>query len=114
MFMLFSLVMVFGFVILGIIIGLLNPVSVELNVFFTTLQLPLSVVMSSLLVLGMGLGGIIVFFQVIKLRWTISTKTREIQKLSDQVVQLKKANIQVKEKLSKEDNESSTLLIPNQ
>ncbi len=98
---LFSLIAVVLFVLLGIVVGLLNPVAVELNLFFLSANLPLSVIMSALLVLGMAIGGLVVFLQVLKLRWIIHAKVRDNQKLSDQIIQLKKAQIETKENRAK-------------
>ncbi len=112
MFKLFSVLAVLLFVLFGIVIGLMNPVSVELNLFVSTLTLPLSVIMSALLVIGMLIGGGIVFVQVLRLRWRLRSKVKECQKLSDQIVQLKKENVEVKEKQAqnKLTNESNSLV----
>ena len=102
MFKLFSILIIAVFVLLGVVVGILNPVSVELNLFVTRISLPLSVVMSALLATGMAIGGAVVFMEVIKLRWLLRAKQREKQKLSDQIVQLKKTNLKIKEDLTKE------------
>jgi|ACQI01.1.fsa_nt_gi uncharacterized membrane protein YciS (DUF1049 family) len=107
MFILFSIVAIVTFLLLGIVIGLLNPVAVDLNLFFTSATLPLSVVMSVLLVIGMAIGGFIVFLQLLKVKWLVVSKNREIHKLSDQVIQLKKTNIEIKEQLGKEQGEAN-------
>lgn len=104
MFKLLSILVIVSFVLLGVIIGILNPISVELNLFVSQITLPLSVVMSALLALGMAIGASIIFMQVVRLRWMLRSKTRENQKLSDQIIQLKKANVQAKESLSKQSS----------
>lgn len=63
--------------------------------------------MSALLVIGMTIGGIIVFFQVMRLRWQLRGKVKQNQKLSDQIVQLKKQIVEAKEKQVKQDSESN-------
>jgi len=109
MFKLFSIVSIIAFVLLGVVIGLLNPTAVELNLFVMTVTLPLSVIMSGLLVVGMAIGGLIVFMQVMKLRWALHGKIRENQKLSDQIVQLKKQNIEEKERQAKQESPNNNL-----
>lgn len=89
---------------IGVTLGVLNPVSVDLNLLITYIQLPLSVVMAVLFVLGLTIGAAIISIQVIRLRWVIRQKTKQNQKLSDQIIQLKKANIEAKESLKKESN----------
>lgn len=62
--------------------------------------------MSALLVLGMMVGGLIVFIQVIRLRWQLRSKLKHNQKLSDQIVQLKKQIVEAKELRVKQDSEA--------
>lgn len=104
MFKLFSLIFIILFLMIGVTLGVLNPVSVDLNLLITYIQLPLSVVMAVLFVLGLTIGAAIISIQVIRLRWVIRQKTKQNQKLSDQIIQLKKANIEAKESLKKESN----------
>lgn len=84
--------------------GVLNPTPVDLNLLFTYVQLPLSVVMALLFILGLSIGAVIISIQVIRLRWLVRQKTKHNQKLSDQIIQLKKANIEAKESLRKDSN----------
>lgn len=109
MFKLLSIFAALAFVVMGVVVGLLNPVSVDLNLFFLTVTLPLSVVMAALLVVGMAVGGMIVYIQVLKLRWRLRCKTRENQKLSDDILQLKKQQVQVKELQAHRDKAENDL-----
>jgi len=93
----------------GIALGVLNPVPVELNLFSFYLELPLSVVMASLFISGLTVGAIIIFSQVIRLRWSLRQKTKENQKLSDQIIQLKKANVKSRENLKRDSNTLVTI-----
>ncbi len=103
---LFSILLVIAFVAMGVVVGLLNPISVELNLFLLTVTLPLSVVMSALLVVGMLVGAVIIYTQVIKLRWLLRAKTRQNQKLSDEIIQLKKQQVEHKENQVREEIDS--------
>ena len=109
MFKLFSLIFIILFLMIGVTLGVLNPASVDLNLLITYIQLPLSVVMAVLFVLGLTIGAAIISIQVIRLRWVIRQKTKQNQKLSDQIIQLKKANIEAKESLKKESNTLVTI-----
>ncbi|QCU90112.1 LapA family protein [Thiomicrorhabdus sediminis] len=94
MFKLLSLVLTLCFVFIGVSLGVLNPSEVMLDLFFVQMQLPLSVVMAVLFICGMLLGALFILMQVIRLNWMLRRKTKENQKLSDQIVQLKKAQVQ--------------------
>lgn len=61
--------------------------------------------MAVLFILGLVVGAAIISMQVIRLRWALRQKTKQNLKLTDQIIQLKKANIQVKESLTKESNQ---------
>ena len=61
--------------------------------------------MSALLVIGMMMGGVIVFIQVIRLRWQLRRKLKHNQQLSDQIVQLKKQIVEAKERRVKQDSD---------
>lgn len=102
---LFSLLFIISFLIIGVVLGILNPSSVELNLLITSIDLPLSVIMAVLFILGLVVGAAIISMQVIRLRWALRQKTKQNLKLTDQIIQLKKANIQVKESLTKESNQ---------
>lgn len=104
MFKLVSILFTLLFILIGVTLGVLNPTPVELDLFLIKLSLPLSVIMAVLLILGMIIGAIIIFMQVMRLRWVIRRKNKENQKLSNQIIQLRKANVEVNETLKKESN----------
>lgn len=104
MFKLISILITILFIVTGVTLGVLNPTSVVLDLFLIKLSMPLSVIMAILLILGMIIGATIIFMQVMRLRWVIRRKTKENQKLSNQIIQLRKANTEVKEILKKEPN----------
>ncbi|WP_040725066.1 LapA family protein [Thiomicrorhabdus sp. Kp2] len=104
MFKLVSILITLIFIITGVTLGVLNPTSVVLDLFIIKLSLPLSVIMAVLLIFGMVIGAVIIFMQVIRLRWIIRKKNKENQKLSNQIIQLRKTNAQVNETLKKESN----------
>ncbi|WP_038126285.1 lipopolysaccharide assembly protein LapA domain-containing protein [Thiomicrorhabdus sp. Milos-T2] len=106
---LFSLLFIISFLIIGVVLGVLNPTSVELNLLITSVNLPLSVIMAVLFIIGLVVGAAIISMQVIRLRWIVRQKTKQNLKLSDQIIQLKKANIQVKESSTKESNQLVSL-----
>lgn len=102
MFKFISILITLLFIVTGVTLGVLNPTSVVLDLFLIKLSMPLSVVMAVLLILGMIIGATIIFMQVMRLRWIIRRKTKENQKLSNQIIQLRKANTEVKEVLKKD------------
>ncbi|MDX1352238.1 MAG: LapA family protein [Thiomicrorhabdus sp.] len=104
MFKLVSVLITLFFILTGVTLGVLNPTAVVLDLFIIKLTLPLSVVMAALLILGMLIGAMIIFMQVMRLRWVIRKKTKENQKLSNQIIQLRKTNAETKETLKKEPN----------
>jgi len=106
---LFSLLFIISFLIIGVVLGVLNPTSVELNLLITSVNLPLSVIMAVLFIIGLVVGAAIISIQVIRLRWIVRQKSKQNLKLSDQIIQLKKANIQVKESSNKESNQLVSL-----
>lgn len=99
---LISILFIISFLIIGVVLGILNPVSVELNLLLTTIHLPLSVIMAGLFIIGLAVGAAIISMQVIRLRWVVRQKNKQNLKLSDQIIQLKKANVQAKETFNKE------------
>ena len=104
---LFSLLAVAYFVIFGVVVGLLNPASVDINIFITTITIPLSVVMSVLFVAGMAVGSVIIFLQVLKYRWKIHAQVKQNQKLSSQIIELKKELVENRETKVKHELEES-------
>lgn len=94
MFKLLSLILTLCFVFIGVSLGVLNPSEVMLDLYFVQMQLPLSVVMAVLFICGMLLGALFILMQVFRLNWMLRRKTKENQMLSDQIVQLKKAQVQ--------------------
>jgi len=104
MFKLISILITLIFVLLGVTLGVLNPTPVSLDLFVIQFSVPLSVIMAVLLILGMIIGALIITMQVIRLRWTVRRKTKENQKLANQIIQLRKANAQVNETLKKDSS----------
>lgn len=104
MFKLLSLIITMVFIVIGVTLGVLNPQAVQLDLYLINLELPLSVIMAALFISGMLIGAFFIFLQVLTLRWAVRRKTKENQKLSDQIIQLKKTSVQAKEKLTKSSN----------
>jgi len=104
MFKIVSILFTLLFILIGVTLGVLNPTPVNLDLFIIKLTPPLSVVMAVLLILGMIIGAMIIFLQVMRLRWVIRKKNKENQMLSNQIIELRKGNAEIKEVLKKESN----------
>ena len=91
-----SLIVTVCVLLLGLALGVLNPTLVKFDAFFAIIELPLSVLLALTLVLGALLGALIVFAQVLKMRWLLKAQVRKNQKQADQLVQLSKEITQYK------------------
>jgi putative membrane protein len=111
MFKLVSFVVTLFFLMVGITLGVLNPTAVTLDLFILQPQVPLSMVMAVTLILGMVFGALMILVQVMRLRWKLRKQIRANRKLSDQIVQLKKANVQAKEASRVESKEAANTLV---
>lgn len=89
---------------LGIILGVLNSTPVELNLFSIKPTLPLSLVLTLFLLVGFLVGALIVFMQVIRIKWQLRKQIKLNQKQADQIIQLKKANIETQVELKTPSN----------
>lgn len=89
---------------LGIILGVLNSTPVELNLFLIKPTLPLSLVLTLFLLVGFLVGALIVFMQVIRIKWQLRKQIKLNQKQADQIIQLKKANIETQVELKTPSN----------
>ena len=102
-----AFIFIIVFLVLGVTIGLLNPVEVPVNLFLLQPSIPLSVVMAVMFILGMLIGASIVFTKILRLQWTLKKLQHEKQKLSNQLIQLKKNHLQEKEQSILAENTST-------
>ena len=104
MFKLITFLITLLFLAIGIILGVLNPGSIELNLFFFQASLPLSLVLAMVFVLGALLGGLVLLIEVARLKWRLSIQVKKNRKQLDQIVQLKKKNINEQQALTSSSN----------
>jgi len=89
---------------LGITLGVLNSTPVELNLFLIKPTLPLSLVLTLFLITGFLIGALVVSMQVIRIKWQLRKQIKLNQKQADQIIQLKKANIETQIELKTPSN----------
>lgn len=78
------------FIVVGIVIGVLNPHNVSINVFIQTLEIPLSIVISVSLLLGVIVGAALVIYKSMTLSWQLHQKSKQHDKLYNELIQCKK------------------------
>ncbi len=87
---LLSLIAIFVFLVVGVLIGLLNPVLVEVDYYFSRLQLPLSIVVSVSFALGLLLAGLVSMMQIARLHWRLNRLTKQTKAQANEILELKK------------------------
>ncbi len=88
---LFIFFIVIMLLILGAVLGVLNPSLVELNVFLIKVTLPLGVILALTLVVGALLGAAVLSLKVGGLKWKLRKQERINKKQSNQILELKKS-----------------------
>ena len=66
--------------LIALVFSLLNFQPVEINLYFTTISLPLAIALFIELVAGIGIGLLAVFFQIIKLKSQYSKLNKKLDK----------------------------------
>ncbi len=78
------LVLIFSVIaLIALVFSLLNFQPVEINLYFTTVSLPLAIALFIELVAGIGIGLLAAFFQIIKLKSQYSKLNKKLPKGSD-------------------------------
>lgn len=85
-----SLMSVVAFLILGILLGVLNSNLVEFNYYFDQVQLPLSILLSVSLALGLLIAGLFVSVSLIPLKWKLHKLSRMQKQNVNEIIELKK------------------------
>ncbi|MCU7960419.1 MAG: LapA family protein [gamma proteobacterium symbiont of Bathyaustriella thionipta] len=89
-----KLLMVLLIVILGAVFASLNSAQVTLNYYFSTLQLPLSVLLVGCLIIGGLLGVLSASMTVIRLKHKLSLSTRRLKTAQNELTDLRKTPLQ--------------------
>ncbi|MDY0136638.1 MAG: LapA family protein [Thiomicrospira sp.] len=87
---LLSLIAIFVFLVVGVLIGLLNPILVEVDYYFARLQLPLSIVISLSFALGLLLAGLVSMMQITRLHWRLNRVNKQTKAQASEILELKK------------------------
>jgi len=87
---LFIFFIVIMLLILGAVLGVLNPSLIELNVFLIKITLPLGLVLALTLVIGALLGASVLSLKIGGLRWKLRQQERINKKQSNEILELKK------------------------
>lgn len=66
--------------LVALVFSLLNFQPVEINLYFTTISLPLAIALFIELVAGIGIGLLAAFFQIIKLKSQYSKLNKKLDK----------------------------------
>jgi putative membrane protein len=87
---LFSTLVAILFLVLGVLLGLLNPTLVSFDYYFNQLQLPLSILLGFAFVTGIALALFFIGFQVLTLRYKLRQANKKYSKQVNEVIELKK------------------------
>ncbi|WP_127470881.1 LapA family protein [Thiomicrorhabdus aquaedulcis] len=101
---LLSLIVTLVVLALGISLGVLNATPVELNLFLIKPTLPLSLVLTLFFIAGFLLGALIISMQIIRIKWHLRKQIKLNQKQADEIIQLKKFNLESQAELKKPAN----------
>lgn len=107
MFKIISILITLFFLALGILLGVLNPGEVSFDLVFQVIHIPLSILLSLAFTLGMLLAAVYFVSLLVQKKWQIRKLTKANAKLSDEVVQLNKKQVELE---SKQENVVSTEL----
>lgn len=91
MFKIISFILTVLFLILGVSLGVLNPHTVKIDLFWFQYDSALSIIMAAVFIVGMLVGSAVMLMQITRLKWRLTQKQRENKKQADQIVQLRKA-----------------------
>lgn len=90
MFKLISLSFTVLFLLIGLLLGVLNPGLVKIDFYLIAFEFPLGLALATVLVSGMLLGALLIKMQVTQLKWRLSKQIRLNQKQADELVKTKK------------------------
>ena len=85
-----SFVVLIVIMVLGVLLGILNPASVSFDYYFDQRHIPLSILLTFSFVFGLLLAGLFVIMQVIQLKWSNHKLGKLIKKQSNEIIELKK------------------------
>lgn len=85
-----STLVALSFLVLGILLGLLNPSLVSFDYYFNQIQLPLSILLGMAFFLGMMLSIFFMVFQLLSLGLQIRKLNKKSQKHVNEIIELKK------------------------
>lgn len=85
-----SIIVTIVFLAFGVVLGILNPTSVPFDLFVVQMNLPLSVLLALTFIVGMLVGSLFVFSQVVKSRLQISKLRKQNNHLSNEILAMKK------------------------
>ena len=87
---LFTTLAAMMFLVLGVLLGLLNPTLVSFDYYFNQLQLPLSILLGLAFVSGIVLALFFMLFQVLTLRYQLRQINKKYGKQVNETIELKK------------------------
>ncbi len=87
---LFIFLIIITLLLLGAVLGVLNPNPVELNLFVFKTTIPLGLTLAFTLVIGALLGASVLSLKMGGLRWKLRKQVRLNKKQANQVLDLKK------------------------
>ncbi|GEM_PF-2980447 len=101
MFKIFSLVVAVLFVLLGLVLGLLNPHEVLFDGYFVQIHLPLSLLLALSFILGLLMGAVVILSQVWRAKWQLARCQHQNQKLEADILQLKSEQVMWQTEMAK-------------
>ncbi|MGC9386970.1 MAG: LapA family protein [Hydrogenovibrio sp.] len=90
MYRIFSTLMTFLLIAAGILLGVLNPAPVSVDLFWTQIELPLSILLAVSIVFGLLLAGFYALSHLMQLRWKLRKSEKQNRAQMDEIIRLKK------------------------
>ena len=88
MFKIISFTISLAFLVLGLLLGLFNPHSVNIDLIIFQAQLPLSLIIASSILLGLLIASIYFGSFTLRTKWALKKQLKENQKLNNTILDL--------------------------
>lgn len=105
----FSFTITILFLLIGLTLGILNPNLVPFDLFWTQIEMPLSLLLAIALVIGMLLASFYFFSQTLKLKWRLKRHEKANKKQLDEIIQLKKQMLELQTQKNDSDKKLLSL-----
>lgn len=104
----FSLIVTALFLSFGLLLGVLNPGTVSIDLFFWQTDMPLSILLVIAIIFGMLIAAFYFTTLIFQQRWRQAKLAKENKKLANEVVQLNKKMVEFE---SRTDTKNTDLVV---